>query len=146
MILDAEPARWLLVLHTALGVAAVAASTHLCVWLAKYLRGAHGRRRAVRNFAAIALALHASAFLVGNLAYPTYKTRVRAEYPQARLTLVGDGPRLPALETLIDRLGLGAAVELPGPSDDPGARLRAGSASGQAVDGGGRPRSGRAGC
>ena len=80
MILDAEPARWLLVLHTALGVAAVGASTHLCLWLRKYLRGARNKRRAVRRFAVIALSLHASAFLVGNVAYPTYKTRVRAEY------------------------------------------------------------------
>jgi hypothetical protein len=80
VILDAGSARWLLVLHTALGVAAVAASTHLCVWLVKYLRGAHGRRRAVQRFAMIALCLHGAAFVVGNLAYPTYKTRVRAEY------------------------------------------------------------------
>jgi len=80
MVLDAGPARWLLVLHTALGVAAVAASTHLCVWLSKYLRGQHGRRRAVRRFAAIALVLQALAFVAGNLAYPTYKTHVRAEY------------------------------------------------------------------
>jgi hypothetical protein len=90
VILDAEPARWLLVLHTALGVAAVAASTHLCVWLRKYLRGQHGKRRAVRRFAVIALALHASAFLIGNLTYPTYKTRVRAEYLDAPSVLEAD--------------------------------------------------------
>ena len=80
MILDGGSARWLLLLHTALGVAAVAASTHLCVWLRKYLRGASGRRRAVQRFALIALVFHASAFLVGNAAYPTYRARVRAEY------------------------------------------------------------------
>jgi hypothetical protein len=80
VILDAGSARWLLVLHTALGVAAVAASTHLCVWLVKYLRGAQGKRRAVQRFAVWAFALHAAAFVVGNLAYPTYKTRVRTEY------------------------------------------------------------------
>jgi hypothetical protein len=80
VILDAGPARWLLVLHTALGVAAVAASTHLCVWLVRYLRGASGRRRAVKRFALYAVVLQAAAFLVGNLAYPTYKTHVRAEY------------------------------------------------------------------
>jgi hypothetical protein len=83
VILDPGPARWLLVLHTALGVAAVAASTHLVIWLRAYLRGDHGRRRAVRRFAVIALSLHAAAFLVGNLAYPTYKTRVRAEFLDA---------------------------------------------------------------
>ena len=80
MVLDAGPARWLLVVHTALGAAAVAASTHLCVWLAKYLRGQHGRRRAVHRFAAIAFVLQGLAFVAGNLAYPTYKTHVRAEY------------------------------------------------------------------
>ncbi|HTJ46080.1 MAG TPA: hypothetical protein VL463_28440 [Kofleriaceae bacterium] len=80
MILDAGPARWLLLLHTALGVAAVAASTHLCVWLTKYLRGASGKRRAVQRFALYAVVLHGLAFLAGNVAYPTYKTHVRAEY------------------------------------------------------------------
>jgi hypothetical protein len=90
VILEASAARWLLVLHTALGVAAVAASTHLCVWLARYLRGAAGRRRAVRRFAVIALALQAAAFAAGNLAYPTYKTRVRAEYLDSPDTINAD--------------------------------------------------------
>lgn len=107
MILDAGPARWLLLLHTTLGVAAVAASTHLCVWLAKYLRGASGRRRAVQRFALYALALHAAAFLVGNLAYPTYKTRVRAEYldsPDA-ITAVGESQVRAAAATRARALG-----------------------------------------
>jgi len=51
--------------------------------------------------------------------------RVLAAHPRARLTLIGEGPERPALEALVDRLGLRAAVELPGPMTDPGAALRA---------------------
>jgi hypothetical protein len=80
MILTAGAARWLLVLHTVVAVAAVGASTHLCLWLARYLRGAHGLRRAVRKFAVLAAALHGLAFVIGALAYPTYKTQVRIQY------------------------------------------------------------------
>jgi len=90
VILGAAAARWMLVLHTGLAVAAVAASTHLCVWLRAYLRGASGRRRAVRRFALIAVALHAAAFLAGNVMYPTYKTRVRAEYLDSSDALTAD--------------------------------------------------------
>lgn len=96
-VLSESAARWLLVLHTALGVAAVGAATHLVIWMRGYLRGpssssappspaappggAHGRRRrAVRRFAWISLALHAAAFLAGNLMYPTYRVEVRAAY------------------------------------------------------------------
>ena len=44
---------------------------------------------------------------------------------RARLTLIGEGPERPALEALVDRLGLRGAVELPGPMTDPDAALRA---------------------
>ena len=73
-------ARCLLVLHTALGVAAVASGTHLVIWLRRYLRGAAGRRRAVLKFAWIFFALQLTAFVAGNLMYPTYKVEVRAAY------------------------------------------------------------------
>jgi hypothetical protein len=79
-VLTESAARWLLVLHTALGVAAVGAATHLVIWMRGYLRGQFGRRRAVRRFAWISLALHAAAFLAGNLMYPTYRIEVRAAY------------------------------------------------------------------
>ncbi|HSK01726.1 MAG TPA: hypothetical protein VK932_10815 [Kofleriaceae bacterium] len=79
-MLSESAARWLLVLHTALGVAAVGAATHLVIWMRGYLRGQHGRRRAVRRFAWISLALHAAAFLAGNAVYPTYRVEVRAAY------------------------------------------------------------------
>jgi hypothetical protein len=78
-VLTDSAARWLLVLHTALGVAAVGAATHLVVWLRRYLRG-HGKRRAVLKFAVMVLALQLGAFLLGNLMYPTYKVEVRVAY------------------------------------------------------------------
>lgn len=73
-------ARILLVLHTALGVSAVAAGTHLVIWLRRYLRGAAGRRRAVLKFAWIFFALQLCAFVAGSLMYPTYKVEVRTAY------------------------------------------------------------------
>ena len=79
-VLSEAAARWLLVLHTVLGAAAVGAATHLVIWVRRYLRGQYGRRRAVRRFAWIALALHAAAFVAGNVIYPTYRVEVRAVY------------------------------------------------------------------
>ncbi len=79
-MLSESAARWLLVLHTALGVAAVGAATHLVLWLRRYVRGEHGRRRAVVRFAWLVLALQGAAFLAGNVMYPTYKVEVRAAY------------------------------------------------------------------
>ena len=48
---------------------------------------------------------------------------VLATHPRAKLTLIGEGPERAALEGRVERLGLGGAVELPGSTDDPGARL-----------------------
>jgi hypothetical protein len=79
-VLSDSAARWLLVLHTALGVAAVGAATHLVIWLRGYLKGNYGRHRAVKRFAVISLVLHFIAFAAGNLMYPTYKVEVRAAY------------------------------------------------------------------
>ncbi len=73
-------ARIMLVLHTALGVSAVAAGTHLVIWLRRYLKGAAGRRRAVLKFAWIFFALQLAAFVAGNVMYPTYKIEVRNAY------------------------------------------------------------------
>lgn len=75
-------ARWLLLLHTALAVAAVGASTHLVLWMRPYLRGTFARRPAVRRFGVITAALFLATFVVGNLAYPIYKVRVKVEYLQ----------------------------------------------------------------
>ena len=71
-------------LHTGLGVAAVAAATHLVVWLRRYVRGQHGRRRAVMRFAWLVLALQLAAFVVGNLMYPTYQRRGPRRVPRER--------------------------------------------------------------
>lgn len=79
-MLTETAARWLLVLHTALGVAAVGAATHLVLWLRRLRRGEVGRLRAVRRFAWIVLALQLAAFAAGNAMYPTYKVEVRAAY------------------------------------------------------------------
>ena len=79
-MLTEAAARWLLVLHTVLGAAAVGAATHLVVWTRHLVRGQHGRLRAVRRFAWLALALQLAAFAAGNLMYPTYKVEVRAAY------------------------------------------------------------------
>lgn len=73
-------ARPLLLLHTVLAVGAVAASTHLVVWLWRVRRGQHGRLRAMRRFAIYAAALHLGAFVAGNLMYPTYKVNVKVSY------------------------------------------------------------------
>ena len=70
----------MLVLHTAVGVAAVGAATHLVLWLRKYVRGQSGKRRAVIRFAWLVLALQLSAFVAGNVMYPTYKVQVRSAY------------------------------------------------------------------
>ncbi len=49
---------------------------------------------------------------------------VVATFPGARLTIVGDGPERPALETLVARLNLGESVSLPGPTSNPTSILR----------------------
>ena len=74
-MLTDSAARWLLVLHTGLGVAAVGAATHLFLWL----RRGSPRRSTVR-FAWLVVALMTGAFLAGNVMYPTYKVEVRAAY------------------------------------------------------------------
>jgi glycosyltransferase involved in cell wall biosynthesis len=51
--------------------------------------------------------------------------KVLAEYPSARLILVGEGPERPSLEARISRLGLGGSVGLPGSVPDPAVELRA---------------------
>ncbi len=70
----------MLVLHTALGVAAVGAATHLVIWMRRMVRGQFGLHRSVKKFAIISLVLHTLAFIAGNVMYPTYKVEVRAAY------------------------------------------------------------------
>ena len=74
----------MLVLHTAVGVAAVGAATHLVLWSRGFVRGSFGRLRAARKFAWIVLVLQVAAFAAGNVMYPTYKVEVRAAYLENR--------------------------------------------------------------
>jgi hypothetical protein len=87
-VLTEAAARWMLVLHTALGAAAVGAATHLVVWSRGLLRGQFGRLRAVRRFAVILLVLQLGAFVAGNAMYPTYKVEVRTAYLENREAIV----------------------------------------------------------
>jgi hypothetical protein len=89
-VLTETAARWTLVLHTALGVAAVGAATHLVIWLRRYARGQFGRRRSVIRFAWIVLALQVGAFVAGNVMYPTYKVEVRAAYLENASAIAAD--------------------------------------------------------
>lgn len=106
-MLTESAARWVLVLHTALGVAAVGAATHLVIWLRKYLRGQSGRRRSVIRFAWIVLALQLGAFVAGNAMYPTYKVEVRAAYLENASAITADqAARTRELERVAAREGI----------------------------------------
>lgn len=101
-----EHARLLLVLHTILATAAVAASTHLVVWLIRLLRGGPVSLRAVRRLALYAGALHLTAFLAGNLMYPTYKVHTKVAYLANPEAVLADGEaRLRATLQLEHRFG-----------------------------------------
>jgi hypothetical protein len=105
-VLTEAAARWLLVLHTALGVAAVGAATHLVLWLRGVVRGELGRLRAVRRFAWLVLALQLAAFAAGNAMYPTYKVEVRAAYLENTTAIVaGQESHQRALERVAARDG-----------------------------------------
>jgi hypothetical protein len=89
-VLSESAARWMLVLHTFVGLAAVGAGTHLVIWLRRYVRGQSGRRRAVLRFAWLVLALQAGAFIAGNVMYPTYKVEVRTAYLENAAAITAD--------------------------------------------------------
>ena len=76
----ADHARLLLIVHTALAVGAVAASTHVVVWMRGYRRGDFRRHTGVRRLSLYSALLFLGAFIAGNLMYPTYKVQVRAQY------------------------------------------------------------------
>ena len=88
-MLTEAAARWVLVLHTLLGLAAVGAATHLVVWLRR-LATRNGALPAVRRFAWLTLALQVGAFLAGNLMYPTYKVQVRVAYLESPAAIASD--------------------------------------------------------
>lgn len=80
MLFAEGQARLFLVLHTVLAAALVAVSTHLVVWMRGFPRGRFTRLRGVRKLALISAALFTLTLVVGNIIYPVYKVRVRAEY------------------------------------------------------------------
>ena len=105
-MLEDSAARWLLVAHTALGVAAVGAATHLVLWLRRYVRGEAGRRRAVVRFAWLVLALQLGAMVCGAVMYPTYKVEVRTAYLEnAQAIIATQDARAKAVGHLADREG-----------------------------------------
>jgi hypothetical protein len=73
-------ARPLLVLHAISAAVLVATSTHHVVWMRGYRRADFRRLRGERLFALVVSCAFVSTFFVGNLLYPIYKVRVRAEY------------------------------------------------------------------
>jgi hypothetical protein len=92
MLLSDGVARLLLVLHTVLAVAAVAAATHLVLWLRRNLKR-RGNFASTQRFATYALALHLAAFVLGNVMYPTYKMRVRLAYLENPVAIASDYSR-----------------------------------------------------
>lgn len=75
-----DHARLLQIVHAILGAATVAVATHLVVWTRTWWRGSIRRVAAVRWFGMVGFALYLAQFALGNLLYPAYKVRVRAEY------------------------------------------------------------------
>lgn len=91
-------------MHAVLGAALVAVSTHLVVWIRGFPRGRFHRLRGARIFAAVSAALFVLSLLAGNLIYPVYKVRVRAEYLEQAGAVVRDfRERLTAREQLRER-------------------------------------------
>jgi hypothetical protein len=125
-MLSEAAARWLLVVHTVLGAAAVGAATHLVIWTRRLVRGEVGRRRAVRRFAWIVLACQAAAFLAGNAMYPTYKVEVRTAYLENREAITADQA---AHQAQIDRVAAHEGAPAPELSATGGVIKRAAAAA-----------------
>lgn len=119
MIVFESIARLLMVVHGIAAAVLVASTTHHLLWCRGYLRGQFGRWKSERRFALIAAVAFVATFLLGNLLYPTYKVRVRAEYLDnpaaiaAELRLRDEQHRALGLEAISDprpaRLGVGLA-------------------------------------
>ncbi|HKA90387.1 MAG TPA: hypothetical protein VKE22_22145 [Haliangiales bacterium] len=80
MLFLESSARLVLVLHAVVGAAVVASTTHLVVWAWKLRRGQARRAGGTRWLALVGAGLYGVQFVLGNLMYPVYKVRVRAEY------------------------------------------------------------------
>jgi hypothetical protein len=90
MIFLESLARPLLVLHAVLGAATVAVTTHLAIWSRRWAGGSAHHARGVRWFSGVAVALYVAQFGLGNLLYPVYKIRVRAEYLELGSAVAAD--------------------------------------------------------
>ena len=73
-------ARPLMICHAIAAAVLVGATTHHLLWCRHYFYGKYGQAKAERRFATICAIAFVSTFAIGNLLYPTYKVRVRAEY------------------------------------------------------------------
>jgi hypothetical protein len=73
-------ARPLLVCHAVAAAVLVGSTTHHLLWCRHYLYDRYGQVKAERRFATIAASAFVLTFVIGNLLYPTYKVRVRAEF------------------------------------------------------------------
>jgi hypothetical protein len=73
-------ARPLLICHAIAAAVLVGATTHHLLWCRHYLWGRYGQVKAERRFATICALTFVATFIAGNMLYPTYKVRVRAEY------------------------------------------------------------------
>jgi hypothetical protein len=69
-----------MVCHAISAAVLVGATTHHLLWCRHYLSNSYGRAKAERRFATICAIAFISTFALGNILYPTYKVRVRAEY------------------------------------------------------------------
>lgn len=99
-------ARPLLVLHAVLGAGVVATSTHLFIWSRRWSRNGVTARPGTRWFAVVGLTLYALQFGLGNLMYPAYKVRVRAELLDLPSAVADDlGLRQKAREEIHARAG-----------------------------------------
>ena len=80
MIFLESLARPMLLCHAIAAAVLVGATTHHLLWCRHYVWGRAGYIKAERRFATICAIAFVTTFILGNLLYPTYKVRVRAEY------------------------------------------------------------------
>lgn len=119
--MDADTARWLVVAHGIVAAAAVASTTHWCVWLWPFIGGRYTKVPATRRFGIIAMSLYLVAASAGMLLYPTYKARVKLEFLTSSRTVLDDASlRIHATEEVRAR-----AAGMPPVALEPAAVLRA---------------------
>lgn len=108
-----------MVLHAILGAATVAATTHCFAWTWRFPRGNFSRFHGARWLATTALVLYAAQFVLGNLMYPVYKVRVRAEFLDLPSAVAEEAKVRQAARDLVDdrrRAEPGGAQSHVGPS------------------------------